>query len=341
MAFKRAGLPVLLLLLLAVACAPRETQSETERLQADSLSERLNSPELKALNAKILDAPGSAELYNQRAILYRSLKALDAAENDSKRAIRLDSTNAQYYLTLADTYFAGNKTRLAKETLEMVEKRFPAENEALLKLAELYFAVRQYQQAINYTNKALRNDVNNARAYFIKGSVYRESGDTSKAISSLETAIEQDNKMRDAFYDLGIIYATRRNPLAMEYYRQAEAIDNGSTQTRYAMARFLQDQGKTQDAEALYAGIVKTDSSCADCYFSLGAIALDMKKDYRAAAGAFGRAVKADPDFAEAWYWLGYSHLQAMQKDSARAAFIRCIKLNPEHTAAQKALDKL
>jgi tetratricopeptide (TPR) repeat protein len=337
-------LPVLILTVAAgvfVSCGGKDVPSDAEKKLADSLGNKLGSPELKALNTKILENPSAAELYDQRAAIYRSLKEFTAAENDSKRAIRLDSTNSAFYMTLADTYFSGNKTRLAKETLEIIETKFPDQNEALLKLAELYFAVRQYQKAIDYTNKALKNDVNNARAYFIKGSVYRESGDTTRAISSLETAIEQDNKFRDAFYDLGIIYAARRNPLALDYYKNALDLDPRNVQVHYARAKFLQDVGRTEEAAAGYDALLKNDSTCADCYFNLGAIAVDIKKDYRSAIAFFTKAIGSDPSFAEAYYWRGYSYLQLKDKTSARTDFAACVKLNPDHEAAQRMLNKL
>ena len=74
-------------------------------------------------------------------------------------------------------------------------------------MAELYYIVKQYQLAIDYINKALKLDENMARAYHLKGTVYAESGDTAKAISSLVTATEQDNKYFEAFYDIGVLYA--------------------------------------------------------------------------------------------------------------------------------------
>src|SRR3954469_9669346 len=88
--------------------AELERQSKT----ADSISIKLNSPELKAINAKILADPSNADLYHQRSIVYLGLREFQEAVNDSKRAIRIDSLQPPYYLTLADVYFAQNNTRL-------------------------------------------------------------------------------------------------------------------------------------------------------------------------------------------------------------------------------------
>jgi tetratricopeptide (TPR) repeat protein len=332
---------LLLVAFLAPSCANKVTETDEERKLTDSLNSTIDSPELKAVNAKLLEEPSSAELYNQRAVVYRSLKEFTASENDSKRAIRLDSTKVEYYMTLADTYFGGNKTRLAKETLEIIAKKFPENNEALLKLAELHYAVRQYQQAVDYTNKALKNDENNARAYFIKGSVYREMGDTAKAISSLQTAVEQDNGFRDAYYDLGLIFAARYDPIALDYYNNALKSDPSNAQTLYARAKLLQDLGKVAEAEKEYKQIIAKDSSCADCYFNLGAISLDIEKDIKKASGWFGMAIKKNPDFAQAYYWRGYCYMRMNEKQLAKEDFRMCVKLDPDHVEAQKELNRL
>jgi tetratricopeptide (TPR) repeat protein len=117
--------------------------------RADSLLKIINSPELAALNKKILDAPDDANLYNERAKIYLQFKQLEDAINDCKRAIRMDTTNAAFYLTEADVFFAANETRNAKDVLEKVVKKFPENTDGLLKLGELYYFVKQYENAFS------------------------------------------------------------------------------------------------------------------------------------------------------------------------------------------------
>ncbi len=143
--------------LLSAACGNNaEKPSEEQVKHADSLSIKLNSPELKAVNAALLNDVNNDSLYNQRAIIYLRLRQLPEAVSDAQRAINIDSTKSRNYLTLADVYFAQNSTRLAKDLLEKVAKKFPNDTECLLKLAELYYLVQKYQEAIEFVNKALK-----------------------------------------------------------------------------------------------------------------------------------------------------------------------------------------
>jgi tetratricopeptide (TPR) repeat protein len=90
---------------------------EKDNLRADSLSIKLNSPELKAVNKELINDPNNASLYNKRARVYLQLRYFEDAVNDGKRAIRLDSMQPSFHLTLVDVYYAQNNTRLVSNQL--------------------------------------------------------------------------------------------------------------------------------------------------------------------------------------------------------------------------------
>lgn len=336
-------LPVLACLsFFLLSCSPsgnKELDAMTE--QADSISIRLNSPELRAVNDSLKRDPGNAALYNKRAQVYLSIKELEAAVNDARRAIRLDSTVPAHYITLVDAYFAQNNTRQVKEELESITKKFPGNTEALMKLAELYFLVRQYQSGIDYVNKALKLDERLAKAYYIKGSIYRESGDTAKAISSLETAIEQDNQYADAFYDIGIIYAAQKNPLAMEYYNNALRINPYGHDVLYARAKLLQDLGKIDESIREYESILAKNTDCDNCDYNLGAIYLEIKKDNKKALEYFSRAIATNPNYVAAYFARGYTYSKLNDKVSARADYQMCLNIQPNYEPAIEGLNSL
>jgi len=323
------------------SCKNSTQQTEAENKTADSLSIKLNSPELKAINAELLKDPGNAALYDKRADVYISLKQLAEAVYDSKRAIKIDSTNADYYMTLVDAYYAQNNTRLAKELLETIEKKFPDNADAMLKLSELFYLVKQYQKGIDYVNKALKINDRLAKAYYLKGSIYRESGDTTKAVSSLETTIEQDNKFEDAFIDLGVIYAARKNPIALEYYNNALKINPANENTVYARAKLLQDIGKIDEAIIEYKAILQKNKNCENCYYNLGAIYLEVKKDNKTALENFTNAITLNPTSAQAYFARGYTYAKLKDKESAKADYNMCLKIQPNFEAAIQGLNEL
>jgi len=322
------------------SCKPSVVTKE-EQEKADSLSIKLNSPELKALNAQLLENPSDPDLYIKRSQLYIQYKQFEVAAGDVKRAIRIDSTVASYYIALGDVYFAENKTRQTKEVLERTVLKFPESTEALMKLSELYFIVKQYKEAIEHINKALKINENIAKAYYLKGSIYRESGDTSKAISSLETAVEQDNRLTDAYYDLGIIYAARKNPIAFEYYTNALRVDPNYVNAMYAKAKLLQDLGKYDEAITEYTALLNKDKNFLQANYNIGAIYLDVKNDYPKAIEYLNKALEQDNQWAAAYFARGYSYAKMGNKLNAAEDYKKCLAIEPNFTEATVGLRQL
>lgn len=324
-----------------VSCKQNTEVTETDKAHADSLMTKLNSPELKAINQKILDDPNNADLYHERAKIYLSLKQFEDAINDAKRSLRIDSTKAEYYLTEADIFFAANKTRNSKDVLELTVKKFPENTEGLLKLGELYFVVKQYENAFANINNALKVNVNLAKAYYLKGNIYKEVGDTAKAVSSLETALEQDNKHYGAFISLGLIYASRKNPVALEYLDNAIALQPNSTEALYAKAKLLQDVERFDEAVAMYNTILKVDSLHTNSVYNIGAIEFSVKNDAHKALDYFTKAISMDPQYAEAYFARGACYQELGDKANARADYQMCLQLKKNYEPAIDGLNSL
>jgi len=335
---------ILFLIIISIVFTSCKTGSgdiaeDTKR--TDSLSKIINSPELIALNKKILDNPDDASLYNERAKIYLQFKQFEEAISDSKRALRIDTSNAAYYLTEADVFFAANETRNAKDVLELVVKKFPENTDGLLKLGELYYFVKQYENAFAKINQALKINENLAKGYYLKGSIYKEVGDTGKAISSLETAIEQDNKNYGAFLDLGLIYAAKRSELALEYYNNALRLNPTSSEALYAKAKWFQDIGQYKEATSGYEQILKNDPKHVFSMYNLGAIEFGVNKNTKKAIEYFTNAISTDPKYAEAYFARGACYQDLKDRDNASADYNMCLQLKPNYEPAVEGLNSL
>lgn len=323
------------------SCKPATETVVENSERTDSLLKVINSPELAEVNKKILETPDDADLYNERARIYMQFRQFEDAINDSKRSLRIDSNNATYYLMEADIFFAANETRNAKDVLEKVVKKFPENTDGLLKLGELYYFVKQYENAFVKINQALKINENLAKAYYLKGSIYKEMGDTAKAVSSLETAIEQDNKNFGAFLDLGLIYAAKRNAIAFEYYNNALAINPASVEALYAKAKLYQDQGKIKEAVEIYNQILKIDASHEFCMYNLGAIEFGINKNPIKAIDYFTNAINTNPKYAEAYFARGACYQELKDKNNALADYNMALQLKPNYEPAVDGLNSL
>jgi tetratricopeptide (TPR) repeat protein len=328
--------------MILISCDPKkETELVEDNRRADSIMKLINSPELVAINKKILENPEDAVLYDERAKLYLQFRQFEEAISDSKRSIRMDSSKAEFYLTEADIFFSANETRNAKDVLEKITRKFPENTDGLLKLAELYFFVKQYENAFAKINQALKVNENLAKGYYLKGSIYKEIGDTGKAISSLETAVEQDNRNYGAFLDLGIIYAAKKNILAFEYYNNAINLQPENTEALYAKAKLFQDLNQIKEAVELYNLILKANPQHTFSLYNLGAIEFGINGNPKLALDYFTKAINSNPKYAEAYFARGACYQELKDKNNASADYQMCLQLKPNYEPAVEALNSL
>lgn len=332
---------IILNIIFLFQCQQNNISDEKEKHLQDSLQKALKNPILDSINKKLLLQPDNDSLYRERAFVYVRVQQFDVAINDCKRAIKIDSSNVKNHLALADVYFAANKTKLSKDKLEDIIKRFPENTEAYLKLGELYYLVKQYEKSIEYINKALKIDETLAKGYYLKGNVYKELGDTNKAISSLQTAIEQDPKMVDAFIDLGVLYAAKNNTLALQYYNNALKLDPTNNIALYDKAFFFQQTGVIDSAVALYQHILKLYPRSPYVLYNLGAIEFANRKNNNKAIDYFTQAIQIQPDYAQAYYARGIIKKEMGKKQDAINDFKECLKYQTNFEPAIQELNEL
>src|SRR3954468_16453515 len=97
-----------------------------------------------------------------------------SALNDMLNAVQIDSSKAEYFFLLGDIYFSKLFIAQAVSSFEKSIALDPKNITAELKLAELFLLLKKYQQSLDHADNALRIDKTNAKAYFIKGFMFKE-----------------------------------------------------------------------------------------------------------------------------------------------------------------------
>lgn len=323
-------------LVLLSSCGSETISSETGT--SDSVKSVLPEALLK-LNAEIEKEPTNAELYHKRAQYHLQQRNFDAGFEDMRRVMTIDSSKSSYFITLSDLYFVTNQTANSKATLEKCLTLDDKNVDAMLKLAELYFYVKKHDDCFKYINLALKIDKYNSKAYFMKGMNYKEIKDTAKAISSMQTAIEQDQSFYNAYMQLGILNAAQKNPIAVEYYKNALRVQPKSTEIWYAIGKYYQDVENWDKAAEAYEVLLKIDPKNKNANYNMGGINLVGKKDYKTALKYFTSALSSDPAFVDAYYGRGVCYQTMGDKKNAVVDFNACLTINPMHEEAKNALD--
>ena len=293
------------------------------------------------LSELIKQHPDDAPLYYYRASLYMKNGDGTSALNDMLNAVRTDSSNAEYFLLLGDIYFSKLFIAQAISSFERCVTLDPKNISAELKLAELFLYLKKYQDCIDHADNALRIDKTNSKAYFIKGFMFKETKDTAKAISSFQTAIEQNPTYFDAYIQLGNLLTQKKNKLALNYYDHALQLKKDDPEALYGKAMYYQEKDSIDAAEKLYQKILEATPDYKEALFNLGYIDLVYRSDYKHALEYFSAVCRLDTSDVRAFYNRGLSFEQMKKKDMAEADYRKALSLSPDYELAKEGLKRL
>lgn len=325
-------------MLLCFSCKQGGGGDEQTQSSRDSLS---SSGEMERLNQLILKEPNNAHAYYLRSRLFMQRTIMQQAINDAVKAVELDTTRVDYYLHLADLSFRGLLINKAISNYEIALQRDPKNVEANMKLAELYLYLKTYPKAVQYCDAVIQLDDKYTKAYFIKGFVFKETGDTARALSSFQTVVDIEPAYYDAHIQLGIINAARKNKIAQQYYNNALRIRPTSVEALYNRGLFYQQSGQLEKAEEDYNQILKLNPAYEDAYYNLGFIALVFKEDYPAAIQQFTYALNINQNYVEAYYNRGLAQEFSGNKEAAMADYRKALNIYPTYKLAQERMKGL
>lgn len=296
--------------------------------------------EFRDINNLLKDNINDPVLYLRRARLYMKYDDLSSAVNDLDRALKVDSLSTAYYLLKAELLRKQDKLSESKIVLDQCMAIDNENIPARIELGWLALIAQNYKQAMDYADAALKRDVHNAKAYHLKGMIFQETLDTTLAISSFRTAIEQENDYYEAYIQLGLLHFNQPNNLAKEYIRNALRIDSNSLEALYAFGMICQEKGDYNEAIETYHKILSIDEY-REPYFNLGYIHQEYLEVYDVAIENYSKAIAIEPRYVEAYYNRALCYEQRDELAKAATDLRHALKLDPQYTYAAVALERV
>jgi tetratricopeptide (TPR) repeat protein len=330
-------LPILAVVIFICSCTSKPGLQNQDAPSDTTESGRV----IAALNEKINAEPNNAEWHYQRSKIYFEKKEMDKSLADIQKALSIDSTQAQFYVIQADLQFTANKTLLAKQSLEKCLSLDPGNKDANMKLAEIYFYVKQYEKSISYLDGVLKQDLHNAKAYFMKGMNFKEMGDTTHAISSFQTAVEQDQNFYPAYMQLGLIMQAKNNHLTVQYYTAAIKINPKSEEAFYGRGLYYQDHDDLDKAIQDYTTLSEINPNNKQAYFNLGYLHYTYLKVYDQAVKHYNQAIAVDANYTEAYYNRGLAYEAMGDIAAAKKDYEKALQLRATYEAASRGLARV
>ncbi|MBI4534612.1 MAG: tetratricopeptide repeat protein, partial [Candidatus Melainabacteria bacterium] len=187
-------------------------------------------------------------------------------------------------------------------------------------------------------NKPYSDD---AVRHYNRGVELHQSGFLNQAISEYKAAIDADNRMEEAYSNLGLIYAAQRNySKAIEAFNKALSLKPARPTTLNGLGTVLYAKGRLSEAMEKWKQAIAIDPQFASAYFNMGN-ALENEKNFQSAVDAYLKATKINPGMADAYYRIGTIFNKDKHLAQASVLLSRAIELSPDADFAHDAKKQL
>ena len=327
-------------LLIITSCGSNTPKDEVKNDQQEDQVVSEKEKEFKAINEQLKNDVNNATLYLKRANLYKKYGDLTSAVGDVDRAIKVDSTLPAFYLLKAELLKSQNNLKESKLALDKCLQIDNGNVTARVELGWLALIVMNHKQALDYADAALKRNVYSAEAYYLKGMIFQDKGDTTLAISSFITATEQESNYYDAYIQLGLLNMPIDLKLAKGYLKNALDLKPKSLEALYAYAVCSQEKEEYDEAIETYHTILSIDAY-KEPFFNLGFIHQEFLENYDVAIENYTKAINLEPTYFEAYYNRAKCYELIDEPKLAEADYRAALKINPTYDYAAIALDKL
>jgi tetratricopeptide (TPR) repeat protein len=270
----------------------------------------------------------------------------DVAMADAARVYRLDSSRLDSRTLYAEALI--NKPNHTTEDILRAQNQFKfilkkdAKNpKVLVGLATTYSYFQDHDKAFKYINQALRINSKFRDAYLLKGSIYRNLGNFERAVSSYETAVQQDPNFIVGYLWLGSLYEMKNNPICIEYYTTAYRLNPKNPDVLYSLAYAKQRFGKEKAAASLYRKMIRLDSKYYDAYFQIGYMKQFSDKDLDSALYYYEKVVEIEPKHVESYHNMGLIYEDRKDITNALLSYSKALKNNPNFELTKERVNIL
>lgn len=313
------------------ACTSKQGNPDQIR-QVPTENTYSENTKINSITKAIEDAPDNANNYFIRAKLYRELKKNTQAIADIETATSLDSTNGLFFLEKAKIYRAASdvpKGLKAARRAEALKVELP---ELYVTIGEMLIIAKDYQRAMDYLNKGIRVAPFFAEAYFYKGLIFWEKGDTALALSNLQTSIEQDPEYVDAYNKLASIYLAKNNlKLAYQYLQSGMRFNPEDAYINYNMGCYYEVSKQQDSAITFFKKAIFFDPSLYSAHYNLATLAY-QNRNYTEAATHYENVNRYTDNMPESHFYLGICYETQGKNAEAVAQYEKVLQLNNGYT---------
>lgn len=275
------------------------------------------------------------DLYAERENYSEAVEAFD-------RARRIDDTVRAYYnlgLARADN---DNLTGAAQALNEALS-RSPDDVEILTDLAHVYESMKDYENAIEYYDRALEQE-SAPDVLFALGRLHERTGQPREALSYYERVVsgeERSERLRMVYRRVGELYLSTDQPeRAAPAFRNVISIDEDNAQAHYNLGLAYRRTDQLDRAIDSFRRAFELSSESARYQLALADTLYRAGYD-REAQSAYGTVAELDPSRHDASYMVAYLDYKRGDLAPARKKFQSLIERLDDETLQAKTYQNL
>ena len=317
---------------LVLACGDGAPAADEQRDVMVNLRTVRSGPDIQAaeLNGAIGRQPRNPVLYARRAAFRVEDGQLDAALQDINHAIELDDDPpGEFFLTKARVLRAQGQLQAAIDATAQAQQRGYNPPELHLLLGETNLAARRYNTALDYLDRVLREDADNAAALFYKGLAYAALRDTVQALDYLRASAVRSPRQPEVLHQTAYLLNAHREPLlAARYVESGLRADRSYAGLWYDRGRVFDFAGQPDSAARQYARATRLDSTLYRADYRLGLYYYKNKR-YAQAIRPLSRARRRSQFLPDVGLMLADSYESTGQNQGAWIAYRALVKQFP------------
>lgn len=260
----------------------------------------------------------------------------EAVEEGNKSLALSPERRDEIQVLLGNAYLSSGSEELAALAFEDAVRSASDRFRALrcLEIGEFYRNREMNAEGIRYWEMALAEKPDNEVLRYEIGRAYLQSGSLEQAIPYFESVAENskmvENKSRATTLLAYISAVNGATETAEKQYRTAVEVWPSNHYAHSGLAHLLADQERYAEAKESFESAVALYDEDVSLIIQLGIIC-DKLDDIEGAERAAAKAMEVDPEYAEAYNFLGYLYAErAIKLDRALELVQKAMELQPD-----------
>jgi tetratricopeptide (TPR) repeat protein len=286
----------------------------------------------KAFKRAIELDPAFESAYSSLGLLYELNLKPQQAVTVYRRLAEIAPNNAQPFLALGELHYNAREYEEAWDAFEEYHRLKPRDASVLDYIGLCAMQLKHHPQAVAAFEELLEAQPNNVLVMYRLAGAYGEAGQMKKAEQTLRRILVRDPKEADAWVRLILLLEEGKRGVEVEKaLKDARAALPDENDLDLIQAMIWHRRDEIAKAEEAYRRVLSRDPKNPTVLFNLGVV-LDKRKDPDGAIAMMLKAIESDPNYAEAYNYVGYSWAErGVRLGEAKRMLEKALALDPDN----------